>query len=210
MRGIQCKQALLLALAMMITACNAQSPESPSELSTMLAAEGEILYAGLYALPQTRDTFLVIAGDKAWQSHMPNDIPGQLSAEERKAVIDAVQNQFDILDSSARNDLLNGWHSWLIAWRQYQVFTDLYHAEGTMAAAFAIPITQSLFHEALEQRGLDPETVTPALLGTTLAAAERAKIVHRWLEQMSGLSREEQANYYAEFYGQLIELAHQI
>jgi len=174
-------------------------------LESLLRAEGEILFAagetlvaGLFALEDTHAAFIAAAPRNVWRngwdSHLPWDLVRQLGAAERRAVLSAVAahpRQRGGWDGFARS-----WRQWLLAWRQYEVFADLYHGEGVMAAAFAVPATRGLFDEALERRRLEPHATPPEQVLATLAAGEHAEILYRWVAAVAALGREEQAAYH--------------
>jgi hypothetical protein len=93
-----------------------------------------------------------------------------------------------------------------LADKQFHVFTGLTSSEQTLSVAFALPQTRDFYKEVIENRGLDPATVDPLLVGSTLASAERSALLYRLFTRLSSLSLDQQAEYYRDFYNRLLGL----
>lgn len=185
----------------------ARGPEATlGRLEAAVNVHGDVVYAALYALPETTELFAEHAPDEPWSSYHPTRLPRYLSAVQQDAVLHRVANHLDELPDIERRELLQRLDHWLVALKQFEVFVGLFHLEQVMSAAFKLPETAELFHGALKRRGLLPDEVRPTFVGETLASAEITAILYGWLNTMSDLSGVEQANYYSAFYRELVRL----
>lgn len=200
---LACVALLVAAIAVSDHKLHASTDE---RLRHFIDAQGPLVYSALYALPETQATFVSAAGDEAWSTYTPSELSDLLSPEQKAQIVDAAANRIQTLSKPNQVSFFKRIRYWILADKQFQVFTGLTSNEQTLGIAFALPQTHDLYKEVIGDRGLDPKTIDSLLVGSTLASAERSALLYRLFTRISSLSPDQQAAYYRDFYNRLLEL----
>jgi hypothetical protein len=201
---------LTVALGVAVLAMQPVPGEKPIEsglekdLAHLQDAHVPVVYAALYALPETQAAFINAAGDRGWSSYHPSDIASQLSLEQKRMVVAASVKTLNGMSEKDRAKYFRRLRSWLIAYDQLDVCMRLTSLEQALAAVYAVPLTRPLFDPIIKNRGFTPETVSAKMVGETLASGEAAGITYALLNKLSALSSREQVKYFRDLYDRLL------
>jgi len=205
--------ALAVALSLGSASASAQavggkSPEREARaaLQSCIASNGVVVYAALYALPETREAFLRALDNReaADSSFCPSEFPERLSAHQKGLIFSYVARDFVTKSPEERRKLLNRIDSWMVGHDQLRICQRL-SPDGILGVLYELPLTRACFHHIIQNRALTPGNVTATVINETLASAERADLMFRVLAKLSTMDRRQQATYYRDLYSKLVE-----
>jgi N-acetylglutamate synthase-like GNAT family acetyltransferase len=91
---LACIALLMAAVAVSDQRSNGRAGE---RLRHLINSHGPLVYSALFALPETQAAFLSAAGDEAWSTYSPSELPDLLSPEQKEQVINAAANRIQAL-----------------------------------------------------------------------------------------------------------------
>lgn len=206
--------ALVVALSLGAAFASAQTldregseREVRATLENCIGRNGGVVYAALYALPETREALLrALGGHEAVNSSFcPSEFPERLSAHQKELIFSYVVHDFVAKSPDERRKLLDQIDSWVIGHDQLRVCQRLSPVD-IMGALYELPLTRDCFDHIIQNRGLTHGDVTATVISETLASAERADLMFRVLTKLSTMDRRQQATYYRDLYSELVEL----
>ncbi len=207
-----CSISVTIVIVAALFALQPQAVEKPADgkverwITNFIDVHGAVFYAALYALPETQGSFIKAVGDGGWGSHAPSDLAAQLSAEQKQKIVAGVVKTLNEMRDEDSTQYFKRIGNWLIAYDQLDVCMRLTSLEQTMAAAYAVPLTRPLFDSIIKNRRFDPESVSAAMVGATLASGEAAGITYALLNKLSTLSRREQVRYFRDLYNSVLQV----
>ncbi|HKJ45611.1 MAG TPA: hypothetical protein VJ991_07270 [Balneolales bacterium] len=193
---------LLLSLPVVLKA--QQNTPKDSRLEQLTRLNGWVIYSAIFSLPQTHHIFLDAAGDEAWQTYQPGDMPLHLSDEQKANILSKSALYLKGLTEYQQHQYLGQLVDWIISERQLQIYKQLTSVEQTLAVYYQIHETRSFFKPYLQSRGLDLNT-DPKMVAATLSSAEGSEITYQILNRLALMNQKEKLTFFRNFYDHLIK-----
>lgn len=160
---------------------------------------GDIIFAALYSIPESKNQFLEIAGNESWGTHSPEELAESIPEDIKQNLVDSITSKNFNRSSIKRTEY------WILAYYQLYSAQMLTSTEETMAAIYDQGQTQSLFRDILTNRNMDTD-VHPMVVGSTLSSGETNEILYGALNVISNLEAKDQLIYFSSFYATLSDM----
>jgi hypothetical protein len=195
---------ILLLIPPVVLKAQQNNTKVGNRLEQLTRLNGDLVYSAIFSLPQTHNIFLEAAGDVAWQTYRPGDMPRHLSDEQKANILSKSADYLNGLTDYQQHQYMGQLTDWIISERQLLVYEQLTSIEQTLSACYQIHETQIFFKPYLRSRGLDLDT-DPKMVATTLSSAEGSEITYQILNQLAVMNQKEKLTFFRDFYDDLIK-----
>ncbi len=173
--------------------------DTQDDLKQLHKKHGDIIFAALYSLPESKNQFLEIAGNEFWETISPREFAESIPEDIKQNIVNSISSKNFNKSFAKRIEY------WILAYYQFYQAQLLTSTEETMAAIYKQEQTKSLFNRILSNRNMKSD-VNPLVVGSTLSSGEANEILYRTLNLISNLEAEDQLNYFGNLHASLSDL----
>lgn len=170
-----------------------------NDLKQLQNKYGDIIFAALYSVPESKNQFLEIAGNESWETNSPKELIELIPEDIKPNLVNSISRKISNKSFTKRIEY------WILAYSQLYQAQLCTSTEETMAAIYMQEQTQTLFNRILTNRSMK-SNVNPLVVGSTLSSGETNEILYRTLNLISNLEAEYQLIYFSNLHATLSDL----
>lgn len=169
-----------------------------NDLKQLHTKYGDIIFAALSSVPESKNQFLEITGKEFGESNSPGELSASIPEDIKQNLLIAISS------NNSHESFANHIEYWILAYNQLNQAQSLTSTEETMAAIYDQEQTQGLFKSILANRGMGSD-INPLVVGSTLSSAETNELLYRTLNVISEMDAKDQLIYFSELYATLAD-----